>query len=122
LKAAAESYIAGVAKWPKRGLDALRSALTNADDTDLAANELALRMLCIRAELLTDSPTPPEDQTLRREYQMRRLVENMGQGIATHEGQLDALAIEWIGVGPTEESTYQPLLERFRQCRAAMRP
>jgi hypothetical protein len=27
------------------------------------------------------------------------------------------MAIEWIGVGPTEEATYMRLLERFKRCR-----
>jgi hypothetical protein len=27
------------------------------------------------------------------------------------------LTIEWLGVGPTEEATYLPLLERFKECR-----
>jgi len=117
LKQTADTYIAAVAKWPKRGLEAIRSALVKTGDNDFAANERALRTLCIRAEILTDSPTPPGDQTLRREYQVQRLIENMGQGITTDERQLDALAIEWTGVGPTEEAIYLPLLERFKQCR-----
>lgn len=117
LRQAAESYIAGAAKWPKHALEALRGALAKQGDGDLAANERALRILCIRAEILTDTPTPSSDQALRREYQVQRLIENMGQGITTDARQLDTLAIEWIGVGPTEEAVYRPLLERFRQCR-----
>jgi hypothetical protein len=117
LKQAAESFIAGVAKWPKGSLEAIKTSLASSGDSDLAANELALRKLCIRAEILTDSPTPSSDQALRREYQMKRLVENMGQGISTDVQQLDTLAIEWIGIGPTEEATYLTLLERFKQCR-----
>jgi len=74
-------------------------------------------MLCIRAEILTDNPTPPEDQPLRREYQVQRLIQSMGQGIAADEPQLATMAIEWIGVGPTEEAAYEPLLSRFRRCR-----
>jgi hypothetical protein len=27
------------------------------------------------------------------------------------------MTIEWVGVGPTEEATYLPLLERFKRCR-----
>jgi hypothetical protein len=54
---------------------------------------------------------------LRREYQMQRLLRGMGQEATAGEAQLDALAIEWVCVGPTEEGTYGQLLERFRQCR-----
>lgn len=117
LKQAAEDHFASGTKWPKRGLDALKNTLAQQGGSDLAANELALRTLCIRAELLTDTPTPDADQTLRREYQVKRLMESMGQGIKAEEGQIDALTIEWLGVGPTEAPTYLRLLERFKECR-----
>jgi hypothetical protein len=117
LKEAAESYMASVPRWPKGGLDALKQALAREPSADLAANETTLRMLCIRAEMLTDTPTPPEDQALRREYQLQRLVQSMGQGLKADEVQLDALAIEWIGAGPVEDAAYEPLLQRFRHCR-----
>jgi hypothetical protein len=118
LKAAAETFIAAVRRWPKGGLETLKRGLAAERSADVAANEAALRMLCIRAEVLTDTPTPPEDQPLRREYQLQRLVQSMGQGVKADATQLDTMAIEWVGVGPVEETTYQPLLERFRRCRA----
>ena len=117
LKEAAEACIASVPRWPKGGLDALRQALARECSADLAANELALKRLCIRAEILTDLPTPPEDQALRREYQLQRLVQNLGQGVRGDAMHLDSLAIEWVGADPIEEATYQPLLQRFRRCR-----
>lgn len=117
LKQAAEALLAGASKWPKRGLDALKNALAQQGGGDPAANELALRTLCIRAEILTDTPTPATDQTLRREYQVKRLMESMGQGIKAEDGQIDTLTIDWLGVGPTEEPTYLQLLERFKECR-----
>jgi len=118
LKQAADEFLASTAKLPKRGLDALKNALAQQGGTNLAANEVALRKLCIRAEILTDSPTPDTDQTLRREYQVQRLMESMGQGIKADDTQLDTLTIEWLGVGPTEETTYPRLLERFKECRS----
>lgn len=117
LRQAAENYIASVEHWPKGGHDAIKQALAREGCGETAANEVALKMLCIRAEILTDKPTPPEDQPLRREYQVQRLIQNMGQGIAADEAQLDTLAIEWLGVGPTDEATYARLLNRFRTCR-----
>lgn len=121
LQAVAEDRLADASKWPKRGVEALRSALARQGDNDLAANELALRTLCIRAEISTDSPTPAADQTLRREYQMRRLMDSMGQGVRTERGELDALTVEWLGAGPVEEVAYLQLIERFKACRAAAR-
>jgi hypothetical protein len=117
LRQAAEEHVAGIAQWPKGGLAVIRSELAREDANDLAANEAALRQLCIRAEVFADRPTPPEDQPLRREYQVQRLVQGMGQGAIADEAHLDSLAIEWVGVGPTEDGTYRQLLERFRQCR-----
>ena len=117
LRQAAEDHVAGIVQWPKGALAVIRSELAREAANDLAANEEALRQLCIRAEVFADRPTPTEDQPRRREYQVQRLVRGMGQGAAADEAQLDTLALEWVGVGPTEEGTYRQLLERFRQCR-----
>ena len=117
LKQAAEDYIAGVTQWPKGGLEAVKKALAKAEAGDFEANETVLRTLCIRAEILTDLPTPAEDQTLRREYQVQRLIKGMGQGISVDEKQLDAMTIEWIDIGPTDAAVYSALLERFKRCR-----
>jgi len=117
LRSDVEGCIAGVSRWPKGGLAALRGELARVDATDFAANEAALRKLCIRAEVLAQLPSPLEDQAARREYQVQRLVQSMGQGLSADPAELDAMAIEWIGVGPTEAATYQPLLERFMHCR-----
>ena len=117
LKAAAEASMAAVPRWPKGGLEALRTALADERATDPAANESALRMLCIRAEILADLTTPPEDQALRRDYQLQRLVQNLGQGQRADATELDTLAIEWLGVGPVEDAAYAPLLARLRRCR-----
>jgi hypothetical protein len=117
LKETAETYIASVKRWPKNGFDALKQALADERLTDLAANESAMKTLCIRAEILTDIPTPPEDQALRREYQLQRLVQGMGQRLKADDTQLDTMAIEWLRVGPVEDAAYEPLLQRFRRCR-----
>jgi hypothetical protein len=117
LKEAAETCIASFKHLPKSGTHTLKQGLAVSASEDLAANETALKTLCIRAEILTDLPTPPEDQPLRRDYQLQRLVQSMGQGVRAEETNLDSLAIEWVGVGPVEEAVYQPLLQRFRRCR-----
>jgi hypothetical protein len=117
LKQSAEDHVANIAQSPKGALDTLKGALAQPGNSDLTANELALRTLCIRAEILTDSQTPTDDHALRREYQLRRLMETMGQGVTAEKEQLDTLAFEWLGVGPTEEATYMQLLERFKECR-----
>jgi hypothetical protein len=117
LQQQAEDYVASVHQWPEGGLQAIRNELASEGAGDLAANEEALRLLCIRAEILSDIPSPPEDQQLRRQYQVQRLMRSMGQGIKAEETQLYTIAMEWIRVGPTDEGTYVQLLERFKRCR-----
>jgi len=117
LRTAAETGMASVQRWPKGGLDTLRKGLAAGPSADLAANEAELRMLCIRAEILADLPTPPEDQALRRNYQLQRLAQSMGQGPRVDEAQMDTMAIEWVSVGPVEDLAYEPLLQRFQRCR-----
>ena len=120
LKQAAETFIASVHHWPKGGAQALKEAWVKADaaaELDMAAHETALRMLCIRSEILTDLPTPPEDQALRRDYQVQRLVQRMGERSEASADELDALALEWIRVGPISAATHQSLLGRFLRCR-----
>jgi hypothetical protein len=86
--------------------------------TDLAANEATLRLLCIRAELIADTATPPEDLPLRREYQMQRLVASMGRGERAAPTDLDGLALEWLAVGPVEAAVHDALYARFERCRS----
>ncbi len=117
LRRAAEDRIAAVGRWPKGGLEAIKCELAKQGAGDAAENEAILRKLCIRAEILTDMPTPPEDQPLRREHQVQRLIRSMGQGITADEAQLDTMAIEWIGVAPIDEAPYLALLRRFKRCR-----
>src|SRR3546814_3107738 len=90
--------MASVSQWPGSGRDALmeelNSDLAGESSADLAANALALKILCIRAEIQTDTPTPAEDQALRREHQLQRLVQSMGQGLGADETSLDTMAID----------------------------
>lgn len=117
LKTAAETFLASVPQWPRGGLDALRQSLADEGATDTTANEAALRLLCIRAEILADLPTPPEDQPLRREYQLQRLVKAMGQREQADGMCPDAMTLEWVQAGPVEDGAYHALRERFRRCR-----
>jgi hypothetical protein len=121
LRDAAESAITGLTQAPKVARDLLAQQLGAADTgaigSDLAANEAALRLLCVRAELLADLPTLEEDLELRREYQMQRLVESMGRGERTSTADFDDLTLEWLAVGPLAPAVHDALLDRFRRCR-----
>jgi hypothetical protein len=117
LNTAAESHIASLGRLPKGALDALKKALARKDAGDLVAGEAALRQLCIRAEVAVGLPSPEEDNALRRDYQVQRLMHGMGQGIEAQDGQLDELTLDWVGAGPASESVYPLLLARFTRCR-----
>jgi hypothetical protein len=123
LRASAEAAVAGLEHAPKPAHAALEAQLekiaAGTASTDLAANEAALRLLCVRAELIADVPTPPEDLELRREYQMQRLVASMGRGERVAPTELDDLALEWLAAGPVEAAVHDALLARFERCRGA---
>ena len=122
LRTAAESAVAALAQCAPAARDVLDRELARVTAggfiADLAGNEAALRMLCIRAELLTDVATPTEDLERRREYQMQRLVQSMGRGERASPADLDGLALEWLAVGPVEPAVHEGLLARFERCRA----
>ncbi len=88
LKTAAEAFITGVPRWPSKTiLQALRQSLARADSAEFtqpddAAREQALRKLCIHAEILSGTATPPEDASLRREQEMQLLRQGLGPGAA----------------------------------------
>ncbi len=118
LKQAVQAFIDGVPAWPKGGLQAIKSELAKTAASDVAGNETALRTLCIRAEILTDKPTPPSDQAFRRNYQLQRLMQSMHHSRGSVQDELDAMVLEWIGVGATTTAVYTELLERFKSCRS----
>jgi hypothetical protein len=121
LKQAAEAFIASVQRWPKGGLQAVKETLAKAgsiSDADSEARERALRTLCIRCEIQSENPTPPEDEVLRREYQVQRLVQGMGQGDHADDGDWDAMTLEWIRIGAIAPAMHESLQQRFLRCRA----
>jgi len=131
LKGIAERFIEAVPRWPRGALALVKEALRRAqgglvDDPDAA--EKALRLLCIRAEIRAEAPTPDEDASLRREYQVQRLMTGMGQGgRAPHDpsaggvpgddpeaADWDALVLAWIPVGNVASAVHSALQARFR--------
>jgi hypothetical protein len=41
----------------------------------------------------------------------------MGQGSGADSDAWDALALDWVRLGPIADAGYQELLERFKRCR-----
>ncbi len=121
LKQAAETFIASVQQWPKGGLQALKETLAKADspaDAGSEHREKALRMLCVRSEIKSETPSPPEDETLRREYQVQRLTQGMGQGSHADDADWDAMVLEWIRIGAVSLELHESLQNRFMHSRA----
>ena len=121
LKQAAGTFIASIQHWPKGGLQAVKETLAKAgslSESDSEAREKALRMLCIRCEIYSETPTPPEDEALRREYQVQRLMQGMGQGSHANDADWDAMVLEWIRIGAVSPAVHQSLQTRFMRCLA----
>jgi hypothetical protein len=119
LRACAATAVAELAHAPKAMRTILEQRLVQiaagTAGADVVANEAALRLLCVRAELLTDTPTPEEDLPLRREYQMQRLVASMGRGERPTPAGLDDLVREWLEAGPVEAAVHDALFARFER-------
>ena len=125
LKKSAESFISEMPRWPKGGLAAVNDALTSSlswSEADLQARERALRLLCIRCEIECDVITAPEDDALRRDYQVQRLMQGMGQGIQTSDRDWDATALEWIQIGAVPTDLQETILHRLLRCRSKRPP
>ncbi|HSZ08253.1 MAG TPA: DUF349 domain-containing protein [Steroidobacteraceae bacterium] len=119
LKQAAESFIAGTQPWPKGGLKAVKDVLAASDsgsEIDIESREQALRMLCVRGEIQSDTATPAEDEGLRRRHQVQRLTQAMGQGIGGDAGDWDAMALEWVRIGAIAPDVHENLRQRFMRC------
>ena len=112
------NYVGSLSKGTRAVLASqlVRAAAGNVN-VDLRKNEAELRLLCVRAELMANVDTPPEDGPLRREYQLRRLVETMGRGNDVTPADLGDLVAGWIAVGPVEAAVHDVLLTRFERCR-----
>jgi hypothetical protein len=119
LKENAERFMASVAHWPKGGQPAIEQALASAGAiaaADQDIREKALRTLCIRCEIYSETPTPPEDEALRRAYQVQRLMDGLGQGVRADKVSSEALALEWVGLGGVSPLVQARLEERFMRC------
>jgi len=114
----ARDFIDSVSQWPKHGLAALEQKITvGADSAKQEDYEQALKILCIRAEILSDNPTPADDKALRMQYQVSQLQQNFGNSGGERADNLQALILDWVAVGPVVTDVYDRLLTRFRLSR-----
>ena len=127
LRTAADEFIAGVPRWPNKGtMQALRQALVRTDSAEFAtaddaARELALRTLCVHAEILSGATTPLEDAGLRREHEMQLLRQGLGQARRVDDRDWETMRLEWLGMGAVAPEVHDELERRFIQCRLGIR-
>lgn len=89
---------------------------------DPAANALAFRLLCVRAEYAAGRETPDEDAGLRREHQLKRLVASRNLGADTGPEDLATLTLEWLLTGPSAPDVELELRARFVRCAVRSTP
>ena len=124
LSMATESIFSTSSQWPKNGektLQALYDTLTGESLTQGSLEQVPeqRRLLCIRGEILAGLDTPPADQSLRMDYQVKQLAKGFGQSSNQFNNAreaMQALLLEWISL-PTLEDGYQELLSRINNCR-----
>jgi len=116
LRLAAQACIDATPLWPKGMQRTLGAELARDASPDVTANELQLRLLCIRAEQLTGIATPEADQALRRDWQLQQLTQGLGQANPSNNTPIEALIHEWLSVGATSDAVHGELLTRFMHC------
>jgi hypothetical protein len=127
LRTAADAFIAGVPRWPNKVTrQALQQALARTDSAEFAteddaARELALRRLCVHAEILSAAATPPEDAGLRREGELALLRQGLGQARRMDDRDWEAMRLEWLCMGAVAPEVHDELERRFVQCLARRR-
>ncbi len=109
----AEIALEAVEHWPGDSHNRLAKRLSDANQLTPAVQNRhleALRLLCIRAEILTESTTPETDRALRMSYQMQQLQ----QGLGKPDDSREALLLEWLELGGVADPEYSQLLTRFQ--------
>lgn len=113
-----QTQIDAITQWPSGGLKAIQQKLARANGSaDVTENVNALRELCIRAEILTDSATPASEQAQRTAFQVNQLQQNFGRKTQDAASEFENLVFEWIAVGAVDAKDYEPLFARFNACR-----
>lgn len=113
-----QTQIDSITQWPSGGLKAIQQKLARANGSaDITENLNALRELCIRADILTDSATPASEQALRTAFQVNQLQQNFGRKTQDATSEFENLVFEWIAVGAVDAKDYEPLFARFNACR-----
>jgi hypothetical protein len=102
-------------RCPEGGRDTLNNkiqlALKNKSFDENANIEL-LKLLCIRAEITSDTASPNSDKQLRMGNQVSLLQQGFGSTLQANNAP-GVIGLEWAVIGPVGADTYQKLFERF---------
>lgn len=112
-----QGFIDGISRWPEGGRVAVNNKLAldaSLADIDLSANETALALLCIRAEILAGVDSPESDKAARMAYQVQMLQQGMGMN-AGNTCNVASLTKEWVEAGPVSSASYESLFRRFHE-------
>lgn len=107
-------------RWPEGVKQLLKTKyesmadVTSISEDSLQSSEETLRLLCIRAEILTDHSSPETDSALRMTYQMSLLKD----GIRYKRDAETALILttDWLRVSAVPADVYEALFKRFYAC------
>ncbi len=91
------------------------AAMQPATSLDFAANTQRRRELCIALEILLDLETPDADKQQRREMQLKKLQQGLGQAAPNHNRreQLEQLLVDWHCTGSATADEQTQLQARF---------
>lgn len=99
------------------------AAIQQSTPLDFSANAQRRRELCIALEILLDLETPDEDKQQRREIQLKKLQQGLGQAMPnnSHHEQLEQLLVDWHCTGSAAANEQALLQARFDAARAKAR-
>jgi len=110
----AEVSLDGIEHWPGDSHRILQQRLEQVSALSSGQQEQnlkALRLLCIRAEILQDQDSPEDDKPLRMSYQMQQLQTGLGKP----DDSAQDLLQEWLSLPAVPDPDYTKLLHRFQK-------
>ncbi|MDZ7923617.1 MAG: DUF349 domain-containing protein [Marinagarivorans sp.] len=97
-------------KLPAQCADILKARIQSTESFNEQQTLNALKLLCIRAEILAGKESPAADKNLRMQHQVKALQENFG---AAQTDTQEQLAREWISHGGCPTKDLVALQQRF---------
>ncbi len=109
-----DEFIASVDQWPDGCFNLIKQRMAAQDFEVKEDNLKALKILCIRVEILSEKETPEQDKSLRMEYQVNMLKKGIGT-VIQEENVAASIAKEWGQAGPVSQEDYASVFKRFHE-------